>query len=44
MPLLEPGHEKTCIMAYGNNNAFVNNKGAQQPVHPRSLIGAFVIH
>ena len=23
---------------------FVNNKGADQPAHPRSLISAFVIH
>ena len=33
----EPGHEKTCLMS----NA--NNKGADQPAHPRSLISAFVV-
>ena len=33
----EPGHEKMCLMP----NA--NNKGADQPAHPRSLISAFVI-
>ena len=27
----EPCHEKTCLMPY------VNNKGADQPAHPRSL-------
>ena len=27
----EPGHEKMCLMSYANN------KGADQPVHPRSL-------
>ena len=32
----EPGHEKTCLMSYANN------KGADQPAHPRSLISAFV--
>ena len=32
----EPGHEKQCLTSY------VNNKGADQPVHPRSLIGSFV--
>ena len=31
----EPGHEKMCLMSYANN------KGADQPVHPRSLISAF---
>ena len=25
-------------------SGFANNKGAYQPVHPRSLISAFVIH
>ena len=35
--LIEPGHEKTCLMSYANN------KGADQPAHPRSLISAFVI-
>ena len=33
----EPGHEKMCLMSYANN------KGADQPVHPRSLISAFVV-
>ena len=33
----EPGHEKTCLMSYANN------KGADQPAHPRSLISAFVV-
>ena len=32
----ELGHEKTCLMSYANN------KGADQPAHPRSLISAFV--
>ena len=35
--LNEPRHEKTCLMPY------VNNKGANQPAHPRSLISAFVV-
>ena len=34
----EPCHEKTCFMPYANN------KGADQPAHPRSLITAFVVH
>ena len=34
---LEPGHEKTCLMSY------TNNKRADQPAHPRSLISAFVV-
>ena len=33
----ESGHEKTCLMSYANN------KGADQPTHPRSLISAFVV-
>ena len=33
----ELGHEKMCLMSYANN------KGADQPVHPRSLISAFVV-
>ena len=33
-----PQHEKTCFQR------FVNNKGADQPAHLRSLISAFVIH
>ena len=32
-----PGHAKTCLMSY------VNNKGADQPAHPRSLISTFVV-
>ena len=32
----EPGHEKMCLMPY------VNNKGADQPEQPRSLMSAFV--
>ena len=35
--VIEPGHEKTCLMSYANN------KGADQPAHPRSLISAFVV-
>ena len=37
MYLIEPGHEKMCLMSYANN------KGADQPAHPRSLISAFVV-
>ena len=33
----EPGQEKMCLMSYANN------KGADQPAHPRSLISAFVV-
>ena len=33
-----PGHVKMCFMPYANN------KGADQPVHPRSLISTFVVH
>ena len=33
----EPGHKKTCLMSYANN------KGADQPAHPRNLISAFVV-
>ena len=33
----EPGHEKTCLMSY------TNNKGADQPARPRSLISAFIV-
>ena len=32
-----PRREKTCL------RGFVNNTGADQPAHPRSLISAFVI-
>ena len=35
--LFEPGHGKMCLMSYANN------KGADQPAHPRSLISAFVV-
>ena len=35
--LYEPDHEKMCLMPYANN------KGADQPAHPRSLISAFVV-
>ena len=35
--IYEPGHEKMCLMSYANN------KGADQPAHPRSLISAFVV-
>ena len=34
---VEPGHEKMCFMS------FANNKGADQPAHPRTLISAFVV-
>ena len=33
----EPGHEKMSLMLYANN------KGADQPANPRSLISAFVV-
>ena len=32
-----PGHAKMCLMIYANN------KGADQPAHPRSLISTFVV-
>ena len=35
--IIEPSHEKTCLMSYANN------KGADQSAHPRSLISAFVV-
>ena len=35
--IVELGHEKMCLMSYANN------KGADQPAHPRSLISAFVV-
>ena len=31
------GHAKMCLMPYANN------KGADQPVHPRSLISTFLV-
>ena len=33
----EPRHEKICLMPYANN------KGAYQPVHPRSQISTIVV-
>ena len=36
--LFEPGYEKMCLMPYANN------KGADQPAHPRSLISAYIVH
>ena len=33
----EPDHEKTCLMSYSNN------KDADQPAHPSSLISAIVV-
>ena len=49
--LFGPRREKTCLRGFANNKGadqparvFANNKGADQPAHPRSLIGAFVIH
>ena len=36
--LYELDHEKMCLMSYANN------KGADQPAHPHSLISAFVVH
>ena len=35
--IYELGHEKICLMSYANN------KGADQPAHPHSLISAFVV-
>ena len=32
-----PGHAKICLMPYANN------KGADQPAHPRSLISTFAV-
>ena len=37
MYLYEPGHDKMCLMSYANN------KSADQPVHPHSLISTFVV-
>ena len=36
--ICELSHEKMCPMSYANN------KGADQPVHPCSLISTFVVH
>ena len=33
----EPGHEETCLMLYANN------KGVDQPAHPRSLMSVFIV-
>ena len=33
-----PGHVKMCLMPYANN------KSADQPAHPCSLISTFVVH
>ena len=35
--IYEPGHEKTCVMPYANN------KDADQPAHPCSLISVFIV-
>ena len=35
--VIEPHHEKTCIMLHANNN------DADQPAHPSSLISAFIV-
>ena len=35
--IIEPHHEKTCLMPYANS------KGADQPAHPRCLINTFVV-
>ena len=35
--IIGPGHAKACLMP------FVNNKGADQPAHPCSLISTFVV-
>ena len=37
LTIYETGHEQMCLMPYANN------KGADQPAHPRSLISAFVV-
>ena len=34
----KPDHEKTCFMPYANN------KDADQPSHPRSLISVLIVH
>ena len=36
--LKEPHHDKTCLLL-----PYANNKGADQPAHPHSLISAFVV-
>ena len=37
MHAYEPGREKMCLIAYANN------KGADQPAHPRILINTFIV-
>ena len=37
LKLFELGHEEMCLMSYANN------KGADQPAHPRGLISAFIV-
>ena len=37
LKLFGPRHTKMCLMT------FANNKGADQPAHPRSLISTFVV-
>ena len=37
MIIIGPRREKTCL------RWFANNKGADQPAHPRSLISAIVV-
>ena len=34
----DPGYEKMCLMSYANN------KDADEPAHPHSLISTFVVH
>ena len=36
--IIGPGHAKMCLMPYATN------KGADQPLHPHSLISAFLVH
>ena len=35
--VIGPGHAKTCL------NPYVNNKGADEPAHPRNLISTCVV-
>ena len=37
--IIGPGQEETCLWGFAN----ANNKGADQPAHPRSLFSAFII-
>ena len=48
--IIEPHHDKTCFCHMRTTKAqislrlpYANNKGADQPAHPRSLISAFVV-